>query len=538
MTQEFPRAVAQGRYLLQAEIGQGGTGTVFKASEVQTGQIVAFKRFHSNLAGNAGALSNLQRDIGESQKIDHENLLKVHECATDEEGLYTVCDFSPFGSLADRIERTGPMTPESAVALCLRLGDALSTLHATKLIHRNVKPSNVLLFEGGGAKLSDLGTANLVFTDEMTMELAGSPEYMAPEQRRLNEPSDERTDLYGLAATLHTCLTAEAPGGSAGWRVPHKLRPILNKALSIDPSNRQATVQAFSDEVSRLYSPVRAGGGSKIPLISLVLLALVLIGFALGFLLYETGDEISQPVSTKVAPKVTTKVSTKVTTKLTTTVTTRVKPPVRHKVVAGQVPVTPQAKAVLTDAQTWPNSIGSGYTLAFVKNTGEVPIENPRVDITYHDAEGRKMTTAFGYGSIGLIAPGASSPVKLLIKKFPQGFAGMKATVKARAPYSLAKRTAHLKLDEPKLVRGKYHGHELTAQIRSEETQETIKYAEAIVVLFDAKDRIIDIASGYSKQKELNPGESCTVRVILNPLGDETPVRFQAWADATIYPKH
>ena len=525
MTQEYQLPAAQGRYLLHAPIDQGGTGTVYKASEVQTGQIVAFKRFHSNLADDAGALSNLQREVSEGQKIDHEGLLRIRECATDEEGLYTVCDFSTLGSLADRIERTGHMTPKSAVELCLRLGEALSTLHAAKLIHRTVKPSNVLLFEGGGAKLSDLGTANLIFTDEMTMDLAGSPEYMAPEQRRLNEPLDERTDLYGLAAALHTCLTAEAPGGSAGWRVPHKLRPILNKALSIDPNNRHATVQAFCEEVSRLYRPDRAKAGSKNIAIGVTVLLLVVLGFALGFLLYSGDDESSHHSS---HPPVKQEVVTRVEPP---------HPPVKHEVVSGLVPAAAKAKAVLTDAQTWPNSIGSGYTLAFVKNTGEVPIEKPRVDITYHDAEGRKMTTAFGYSSIDLIAPGASSPVKLLIKKFPQGFADMKATVKARAPYSLTKRTALLKLDEPKLVRGKYHGHELTAQIRSEETQETIKYAEAIVVLFDAKDRIIDIASGYGKQKELNPGESCAVRVILNPLGDETPVRFQAWADATIYPK-
>ncbi len=537
MTQEFPRSVANGRYVLQAEIGQGGTGTLYKATEAQSGQTVAFKRFHSNLSDNAGALSNLQREVSEGQKIDHEGLLRVHECATDEEGLYTVCDFSPLGSLADRIERTGHMTPESAIELCLRTGEALSTLHAAKIIHRNVKPSNVLLFEGGGAKLSDLGTANLVFTDEMTMELAGSPEYMAPEQRRITEPLDERTDLYGLAATLHTCLTAEAPGGSAGWRVPHKLRPLLSKALSVDPNNRHTSVQAFCDELSRTYRPARAKGGNKNMLIGATLGFMIALGLTLGFFLADAGED-TQPVASQRNPPLNTQLAS---TKNKTTPLPEPNPvrqrPIKHEVVSGLVPAAAKAEAVLTDAQTWPNSIGSGYTLAFVKNTGEVPIEKPRVDITYHDAEGRKMTTAFGYSSIDLIAPGASSPVKLLIKKFPKGFAGMKATVKARAPYSLAKRTALLKLDAPKLVRGKYHGHELTAQIRSEETQETIKYAEAIVVLFDAKDRIIDIASGYGKQKELNPGESCAVRVLLNPLGDETPVRFQAWADATVYPK-
>ncbi|HEY8504742.1 MAG TPA: protein kinase [Gemmataceae bacterium] len=267
-----------GPYELGEVIGRGAGGVVRKAFDPSLQRTVAVKLLAPRLAARPEARERFLREARAAARIAHDNAVTVH--AVEEIGgqPFLVMQYVPGGSLQDRLDRGGPLPPRELLRLGAQVADALAAAHAQGLIHRDVKPANILLEEGGArARLSDFGLAQAAGADGAGT-VAGTPAYMAPEQAR-GEPLDPRADLFGLGCVLYTMAAGRAPyrAGSTpdvlrqvceeeppplrklNPAVPERLEAIVRKLMAKDPADRYATAaeaaEALRREAARLEQP-------------------------------------------------------------------------------------------------------------------------------------------------------------------------------------------------------------------------------------------------------------------------------------------
>ncbi len=295
-----------GPYRVVRELGRGGMGEVFEVVHQATGAHYALKTL-----ANRGALGRVDeataaRFRAEAEllaRLDHPRIVRIHAADLEAGAPYLVQDLALGGSLQRRLEREGPLPPGEAAALVAELADALSHAHARGVLHRDLKPHNVLLDEAGTPRLTDFGLAlQLDARSRLTHtgELLGSPGYMAPEQVRAEKRTDERTDVYGLAALLCGLLTGEPPfhtRGLAGLAaivndpptppsarrpaVPAWLDALALRALAKDPAARPQSAAAVADALRAglAATPSRRVGRRVAAAIAVALLgALLLLG--------------------------------------------------------------------------------------------------------------------------------------------------------------------------------------------------------------------------------------------------------------------
>ncbi|MEV5572443.1 serine/threonine-protein kinase [Spirillospora sp. NPDC052269] len=209
------RTVA-GRYRLRERIGSGGMGTVWRADDAVLHREVAVKEL-TVLAGRAGDGDEERRErcVREARavaRIDHPGVVRVHDVVDDEGRLWIVMELVRAPSLADVLTARGPLPPDQVAALGAQLAHALAAVHAAGVLHRDVKPANVLLRGDGRAVLTDFGIAVISGDEPLTRsgQLVGSPEYMAPE-RLTGGGAGPAADVWGLGATLGALLAGRSP---------------------------------------------------------------------------------------------------------------------------------------------------------------------------------------------------------------------------------------------------------------------------------------------------------------------------------------
>jgi hypothetical protein len=202
-----------GGYEVQEAIGQGGMGVVLKGFDPALHRLVAIKVMAAALAGSAMARRRFTREAQAAAAVCHDHIVAVygvHETA----GLpYLVMQYIPGESLQARLDRIGPLEPVEIVRIGLQTASGLAAAHAQGLIHRDIKPANLLLEHGlPRVKITDFGLARMADDVQLTRDgvVAGTPEYMAPEQAR-GEPVDHRADLFSLGSVLYACCTGHAP---------------------------------------------------------------------------------------------------------------------------------------------------------------------------------------------------------------------------------------------------------------------------------------------------------------------------------------
>ncbi|MBN2498925.1 MAG: serine/threonine protein kinase [Deltaproteobacteria bacterium] len=514
--------MSEERFEIIKPLGQGGTGEVFLATDSRNGEQVALKRIRPSLAADAGAVGRYAQALREAGAVESARLAALRESGQDAQGLFAAWDYVPAGSLQDRIDASGPLSPDEALPICEQVCEALGALHRAGLVHGNVKPSNVLL-SSTGARLTDYGSTELIRQDELTLDLASDPAYTAPEMRDLNSRPDARADVYGLAACLHACLTGESPGGGAAWRVPPALRPPLIKAMSPQAADRQPDVTVLWQEIVK--ARVRTHKRPLALAVAASVFLMVLCGFLVLWLASSDERGSFEPdMSVAVPPAQEPDLPPRPE-----------REPVRPNAVRGEIQPK-RYQAELESLHTLETIIHSGYTFGYVKNSSDGPIDKPRIDLRFLDAQERELGRAWGYAEYDLIEPGMRSPIRILSKKFPRGFARVEPEVQIRPLTIKGRRLARLELLDAKLEEGSFGRLDLTGTLRNDEQGKTVKYARAVVVLFDSADRIIEVGSGYAADKELEPGEQSPVSVMLRPLGDEPPRRFEAFAHASVYP--
>jgi serine/threonine protein kinase len=261
-----------GQYDVLAKIAEGGMGTVFKARRRPDGLIVAIKVIPRTAARDQVLLQRFKREFNAARQLDHPNVVKAIEFCEGPPSPYLVMEYVEGESLGQRIERDGKIPEEMAVRIMAQVCQGLHRAHKQNMVHRDVKPDNVLLTADGVAKLTDLG---LVKDIEGEMNLTrtgrglGTPHFMAPEQFRNAKNADVRCDIYSLGATLYMMVTGKMPFDGCGpldaWMkktnsefpAPRELVPELSeridwairRAMSASPESRPSTCREFIEDV-------------------------------------------------------------------------------------------------------------------------------------------------------------------------------------------------------------------------------------------------------------------------------------------------
>ena len=246
-----------GHYRITEKLGAGGMGVVYQALDTKLDRTVALKFLPDNVTITAGDKNNLRREARAASALDHPNVGVVHGLEeTSSHHLFIVMQYYEGETLAQRLSRSALPLRET-LDLAIQIARGLSAAHAQNIVHRDVKPSNIIITKSGTAKIVDFGLARIVASASATQTISatGTLPYMAPEQI-LGESVDQRSDVWALAVILVQMLTGNhpfvrpsttamtfailnQPPGSLDL-VPAPLSPILYRALSKKPEHRYA----------------------------------------------------------------------------------------------------------------------------------------------------------------------------------------------------------------------------------------------------------------------------------------------------------
>jgi len=267
-------AALAGRYTVERELGSGGMATVYLADDLKHRRKVAVKVLRPELASVIGP-DRFLREIEIAAKLNHPHILALYDSGRADEFLFYVMPYVKGQSLRHRLHREKPLPIEEAIAVTRDAALALGHAHAQGVIHRDVKPENILLYEGEamvadfGIALAVSGTAGQRLTERGVW--VGTPEYMSPEQALGEESLDARSDVYSLGCVLYELLVGEPPytgptaqaviakrlaGPAPGVRrlratVPGGVEQALLKALATVPADRFASAAAFAEALAQ-----------------------------------------------------------------------------------------------------------------------------------------------------------------------------------------------------------------------------------------------------------------------------------------------
>lgn len=260
---------------LLAAIGRGATGVVYRARQIDMDRQVAIKVLHRHLAEHPGVAARFRREAAASGRISHPHVVKVHDAGADQGRLFLIMEYMPGGDAVRLASAThGRLTYRRAVEIVADAADGLFAIHQAGLIHRDVKPGNILIGSDGTAKISDLGFAHDGTPGSQASQGTplGTPGFMSPEQAEDISIVDARTDIYALGASLYRLIIGRPPyTGSSPWAtvasvlrdpfpdpldaagdMPYPLALAILRACAKDRDNRYPTADAMRQDLHRL----------------------------------------------------------------------------------------------------------------------------------------------------------------------------------------------------------------------------------------------------------------------------------------------
>jgi serine/threonine protein kinase len=289
-----------GPYRIQAKLGEGGMAWVYKAYDENLAREVALKVIHPDKAAEAEFIARFRREAQMIARLQHRHIVTVYTANVERNITYLAMQFVRGGSLRERLGY-GPVDPRVAALYILQMARALHHAHLNGIVHRDVKPANMLLADFGKNELllSDFGIARSFDSQPLSMmnqpfsieeistfaytgsgTLTGTPQYMAPEQW-LNRPIDGRTDVYALGVVLFEMLTGHhpfhaehalalglyhvrtnpAPPRALNPAIPESLERITLRALAKDPNQRFQSAEEMAQALKDIFEPVTISGG-------------------------------------------------------------------------------------------------------------------------------------------------------------------------------------------------------------------------------------------------------------------------------------
>jgi eukaryotic-like serine/threonine-protein kinase len=283
------------RYVLRAPLGRGGMGVVWRAHDQVLGRAVAVKEVQLPpmlpQAGRRALQARVMREARATARLNQPGAVTLYDVVQDRGQTFLVMELVEGPTLADLIEEGGPLAPARVADIGGQLAAVLEAAHRAGIVHRDVKPGNVMVPEGAGVKLADFGVAFLLGDARLTATglVLGSPSYMAPEQAS-GEPSGPPADLWGLGATMYAAVEG-VPPFDKGALVPTlaavvteeprpmrragSLAPVIGALLTKDPAARPsaATLRVWLDRLAEAAAPVpptealpTQGPGGTVPL--------------------------------------------------------------------------------------------------------------------------------------------------------------------------------------------------------------------------------------------------------------------------------
>ncbi len=277
--------VLSGRYRLESKLGSGGMSTVYLALDEVLDRPVAVKLLHREISEEADQLERFRREARAAARLSHPNLVGVIDAGEDDGRPYIVFEYIEGRTLKRRIQEDGGLPVDEAVAYAIEIGRGLTAAHARKLVHRDVKPQNVLIDPDGRAKVTDFGIARSLEQKGMTAtgRVLGTTDYVSPEQA-MGEDVDERSDVYSLGVVLYEMLTGDVPFQAetqVGVAMKHVNVPmpdvqtkrpevsaavasVVDRATTKDPRDRYGTVAQMVRDLEQTLEveAARRGGTS------------------------------------------------------------------------------------------------------------------------------------------------------------------------------------------------------------------------------------------------------------------------------------
>jgi eukaryotic-like serine/threonine-protein kinase len=201
-----------GRYRLDAQVGSGGMSTVYRAFDSTLERRVAIKLMHRDIAGDHDQLERFRREARAVAQLSHPHIVGVIDAGEEDGRPYIVFEYVEGETLKDRIRRLGRLPVDEAIAYAIEIARALSAAHARGIVHRDVKPQNVLVDEEGSAKVTDFGIARSIDDTGLTADgrVLGTTDYVSPEQA-LGHDVNGQSDIYSLGIVLYEMLTGDVP---------------------------------------------------------------------------------------------------------------------------------------------------------------------------------------------------------------------------------------------------------------------------------------------------------------------------------------
>jgi serine/threonine-protein kinase len=279
---EAYRARLLNQYRLGRKLGGGGMGEVYLAEHQLLKRPCAIKLIRADLVGKHRIFARFEREVRATAQLSHWNTIEIFDYGRNENGaFFYVMEYLPGLSLAQLVERHGPMAPARVIYLLRQACDALEEAHGAGLVHRDIKPANLMAAYRGGrhdvAKLLDFGLVKTLSDDATAPHLSregtvtGSPLYMAPEQIMHTQEPDRRTDIYGLGAVAYFMLTGRPPFyGETPMEVmiahvrdqvtpPSQLRAevaadlerVVLRCLAKNPHDRYPDTRSLADDLTR-----------------------------------------------------------------------------------------------------------------------------------------------------------------------------------------------------------------------------------------------------------------------------------------------
>jgi serine/threonine protein kinase len=266
--------VVDGRYVLGEFLGSGGMGEVYLAHDEVLERHVALKVLRSHYAGDEVFAERFRREARSAASLSHPNIVQVYDRGEAEDGTsYIAMEYVPGGTLKEQIERRGPFGARETAAVGAQIADALGAAHERGVIHRDIKPQNVLVTSSGDLKVTDFGIARAAsaVTSSASGAIFGTAGYISPEQA-LGEPVGPRSDLYSLGVILYEMLTGGLPFTADNsiavcmkhvtepLRPPRLLNPevpegmdaVVVKLLAKNPAGRYAGAMELMDDLERV----------------------------------------------------------------------------------------------------------------------------------------------------------------------------------------------------------------------------------------------------------------------------------------------